>query len=192
MHIAIIDDDPLVRTALGLLLHRTNEVDSLSGHDDERPVLELMRERRVDTVLLDIRLRRGNGLAAIPALRHAGPGTRIVAMTAFADASFAAHARNAGAEDFIAKSAPHADVVGTALGRPRRADLPWQTLTPRERSVADLVAGGFSNAEIASRLGLRPSSVRTCVSTVFAKLGVLNRAQLANAVAAHGPAPFTG
>ncbi|QHC67819.1 response regulator [Rathayibacter sp. VKM Ac-2759] len=181
MRIALVDDDPRVRRALGDLLRRSDAVDELSEHGDVLSLLDLMRERAVDTVLLDIRLQHSNALAAVPAIRRAGPRTRIVAMTAVADAPFAAHARNAGADAVIAKTAPSADVLDIAVGNPPRTGLPWDTLTPREHGIAELVVAGFSDAEIAVRLGVPAMAARARVAAVLARLGLDVRAQLASA-----------
>ena len=70
-------------------------------------------------------------------------------------------------------------------GPRRRPAFGWPSLTPAERDVADLVAAGLTNPEIAARLGVSPGTVKDHVSSVLRKLGVRTRAELAAAVSSH-------
>ncbi|GIT80769.1 DNA-binding response regulator [Leifsonia sp. LS1] len=183
----IVDDDPIVRRAFRLALHgeTITVVGEASDGVDALLLLETHRNL-IDVVLLDVRMPTMSGIATVNPIRVRFPAVRIVLTTSFLDDSLSAHISNMGAHGFVAKSAPIDDFTRAILGDQRRSEEPpgviETTLTTRERSVAALVAEGYSNSGIAAVLGLSVNTVKTYTSRIFAKLGVRNRVQLANRV----------
>ncbi|RKR75108.1 response regulator transcription factor [Frondihabitans australicus] len=189
--ILVVDDDPLVRTGIRLLCRDRPGLEVVGEAGDGLEAIRLLEEESFDVVLMDVHMRRTSGVAAAMTLRRRHPGLRIVLMTGFADAGFEQHARNAGADAFVPKTAS-VDVLLGALGSgagagasPHGVDAArpgglLAGLSERERAVAGLVVDGWSNPQIAERLHLSSSTVKTYVSRCFTKLGVENRVQLAN------------
>jgi DNA-binding NarL/FixJ family response regulator len=181
LRVMIVDDDRLVRAGLRLLFRAMPEITVVTEASDGSDVLRQLSQIPVDVILSDVRMRTMHGTAMIPSVRDRYPDVRIVLMSCTVGVDFAEHARNAGADAFVPKTAPAEQirdaVVGsivTGLGRPRRL------LTVRESAVASFVASGSSNAQISDALNLSPNTVKTYVSRVMAKLEVENRVQLAN------------
>ena len=181
LRVMIVDDDPLVRSGLRLQFRAMPEITVVTEAADGCDVLRQLTQIPVDVILSDVRMRTMHGTAMIPSVRDRHPGIRIVLMSCTVGADFVEHARNAGADAFVPKTAPAEQIrdaiVGAASvgsGRPRRV------LTERESAVASFVASGSSNAEISDALKLSPNTVKTYVSRVMAKLEVENRVQLAN------------
>jgi DNA-binding NarL/FixJ family response regulator len=172
---------------------------------DGEQAFELVRRRRPDVVLMDIRMPRTDGLTATgritadPALSR----TRVIVLTTFELDEYVFGALRAGAAGFLLKDMEPADVVdavrvvsgGDALlaprltrrlieafvaggGGPAPDTSPLDELTPREREVLALVGEGLSNGEIAERLVLSPLTAKTHVARLFMKLDARDRAQL--------------
>lgn len=203
--VLLVDDDPLVRSALGLMLGGQSDLQVVAEAADGRAGLAAVREHRPDVVLMDIRMPVMDGLAATRAL-HAEPfPPRVIVLTTFDADEHVTAAIAAGAEGFLLKDTPPARIVeairtvaagdpilsptaASALIKQVRAGLgPDRTaarrrlasLTPREREVAGAVARGLSNAEIGRELYLSVPTVKAHVSRLFEKLGATNRVQIA-------------
>ncbi|TXK18996.1 response regulator transcription factor [Homoserinibacter sp. GY 40078] len=183
--ILIIDDDPLVRLALQGLLSRVPGVSVVGEAADGGSAIRVLRSQEVDIVLLDIQLQQLSGFAVAPAIRGQFPNVRIVMMTTFSPDRFEAHAAATGADGFFRKSAHAQEIIAAVLGTERRA-APARSMgpriSPRERDVGEMIAQGRSNEQIAAALGVSVNTVKTYVSRLFVKFGVVNRVQLSNAV----------
>ncbi|WP_395640187.1 response regulator [Pseudolysinimonas sp.] len=179
----IADDDPLVRTGLRSLL-RHDSLEIVAEASDGAAVLRLLEVVRADVVLMDVQMPRLSGVAAIAPVRARLPDARIILMTTFDADRFAVHAKAAGADAFVRKSAPATEILAAIYGRTvreARGHPGAARLSPRERDVGIRIAGGCSNEEIAVELGVSINTIKTYVSRLFAKFGVSNRVQLANA-----------
>ncbi|MCW2815841.1 MAG: response regulator receiver [Nocardioides sp.] len=203
--VLLVDDDPLVRSALQLMLggHDDLEVvgEAVDGHDGVRRAAELAP----DVVLMDIRMPRLNGLDATRQLLAGPRPPRVIVLTTFDADDHVVEALAAGADGFLLKDTPPAEIVAairrvvdgdpmlspsvtrTLISRLRAGDddrsqqalLRLAALTERERVVALAVGRGLSNADVAAELHLSVPTVKTHVSRVFDKLGVTNRVQVA-------------
>jgi DNA-binding NarL/FixJ family response regulator len=212
VRVVLVDDDPLVVQGLRLMLTGAPGVDVVGEADDGDRLVGLVRATAPDVVLLDVRMPRLDGVAALRALRSAPglPQPVVIVLTTFDAEPVVLDALRAGASGFLLKHTPPAEIVrairAAADGEPtvsptalRRlidhvADVPGDSgarsgevalapLTDREREVAVAVAKGLGNAEIARRLYLSHGSVKAHISSALAKLGLENRTQLA--IAAH-------
>lgn len=197
--IALADDQALVREGLKALLRAQGIAVAIEAEDGER-LLELLATSRVDVVLSDIRMPRVDGIEALARLRARGDTTPVILLTTFDDSTLLLRAVQAGAQGFLLKDASPADlrdaIVRVAQGeallqpvatdpvrahyafrdpRPRRDERDTPELTERELSVLRLMAGGYSNKEIARTLNLAEGTVKNYVSDILDKLGTRDR-----------------
>jgi len=207
IRVLVVDDDPLVRGGLRLMLGGAPDLEIVGDVADGDEVLEAVRRLEPEVVLMDVRMTRVDGISAIRTLRSAGL-TRVpavIVLTTFRTDATVLEALRAGAAGFLLKHTPPAEIVAairtaasgqptvsgdvlrqlidhvTAGETPARIDAPdpLGPLTDREREVALAVAEGLGNAEIAGRLFLSHGSVKAHISSALAKLGLDNRIQLA-------------
>ena len=204
--VLLVDDDPLVRSALRLMLGGQADLEVVGEAVDGLDGLRLAGQTRPDVVLMDIRMPRLNGLEATRRLVAGPQPPRIIVLTTFDADEHVVEALGAGADGFLLKDTPPAEIVAairkvvdgepmlspsvtrtlitrlradTGDGRAQSAALRLSALTGREHDVALAVGRGLSNAEVAAELHLSVPTVKTHVSRVFDKLGVTNRVQVA-------------
>ena len=207
--VLIVDDDPLVRSALALMLGGQRDIQVVGEAGDGRAGVLLCDELDPDLVLMDIRMPVLNGLEATRELHAAEDPPKVIVLTTFETDEFVLDALAAGADGFLLKdTAPDqivtairsvADgdamlspsVTRTVIGRVRTGGLTSRTteavarlslLTEREMEVAVAVGRGMTNADIAAELYLSVPTVKAHVSRLFDKLGVTNRVQIAMVV----------
>ncbi len=204
VRVAIVDDDPLVRSGLRLMLGGADDLQVIDEGDDGDALRDLVVRSTPDVVLLDVRMARVDGVAALRALRATGDRTAVIVLTTFHSDELVLDALRAGAEGFLLKHTPPQEIVravrAVAAGEPilspgvleqviahvTREATPapdLSALTDREREVAFAVADGLANPEIAAALYLSLGSVKAHISSALLKLGLDNRIQLA--IAAH-------
>jgi DNA-binding NarL/FixJ family response regulator len=204
--VLVVDDDPLVRSALGLMLGGQPDVEVVGEAANGREGLALAGSLRPDVVLMDIRMPVLDGLAATRELHRAPHPPHVIVLTTFDADDHVVEAVGAGADGFLLKDTPPArilDAIRTvAAGEPMLSPSATRTLidrlrsgpdgdrvtaaesrlallTDRERDVALAVGRGLSNAEIAAELHLSVPTVKAHVSRLFDKLVVTNRVQIA-------------
>jgi DNA-binding NarL/FixJ family response regulator len=203
--VLVVDDDPLVRSALSLMLGGQNDVRVVGEAGDGRAGVTTARELRPDVVLMDIRMPVLDGLAATIELRAHPDPPHVIVLTTFDADDYVLQALAAGADGFLLKDTPPplileairkvADgdpmlspsvtrslikqVAPPDSSRSSRAQERLACLTDREREVALAVGRGLSNAEIAGELYLSIPTVKAHVSRLFEKLEVGNRVQIA-------------
>jgi DNA-binding NarL/FixJ family response regulator len=204
--VLVVDDDPLVRSALTLMLGGQSDLEVIGEAGDGREGVDLARSLRPDVILMDIRMPVLNGLDATRELHTDTDPPRIIILTTFDADEHVFGALEAGADGFLLKDTPPAEIVTAirrvASGDPMLSPSVTRTLiqrvradgvghrsaqaegrlamlTAREREVALAVARGLSNTEIGGELFLSLPTVKAHVSRLYDKLEVTNRVQIA-------------
>ncbi|MFI2031602.1 response regulator transcription factor [Streptomyces buecherae] len=206
VRVLLVDDDPLVRAGLRLMLGGSADVEIVGEAADGTEVGPLVRRHSPDVVLMDIRMPTLDGLAATEELRSAERPPEVIVLTTFHADEHVLRALRAGAAGFLLKDTPPAEIVaavhrvaagdpvlspavtqqliehvagaGQDLRRSRARGLLGQ-LNDREREVALAVGEGKSNAEIGTALYMSVATVKTHVSRILTKLDLNNRVQIA-------------
>ncbi|WP_320778439.1 response regulator transcription factor [Streptomyces sp. CRN 30] len=206
IRLLLVDDDPLVRAGLTLMLGGAEGIEIVGEAADGAEVEALVDRTRPDVVLMDIRMPAVDGLGATERLRHRPDAPQVVVLTTFHADEQVLRALRAGAAGFVLKDTPPAEIVDAvrrvAAGDPvlsptvtrqlmahaagggpdtrrTRARARVAALNDREREVAVEVGRGASNAEIAAGLYMSVATVKTHVSRILAKLDLNNRVQIA-------------
>jgi DNA-binding NarL/FixJ family response regulator len=208
VRVLLADDQRLVRESLGTLLGLLDGIELIATASDGEEAVALAAEHRPDVVLMDLRMPRVDGIEAIARLRDTQPDVRAIALTTFADDESVLGALRAGARGYITKDASGDDIHGAIMsvaageaaldpavqhhvvaalsGDQASATLSHTSpelpddLTPREAEVLSLIAEGLSNAEIADRLVVSTTTVKSHINHLFAKAGLRDRAQAVN------------
>lgn len=204
VRVVIVDDQPLVRAGLAMLLGAAPGVEVVGEAADGREAVAVVGRRHPDVVLMDLRMPVQDGVSATAQLTGGATdaGPKILALTTFADESLMYDALRAGASGYLLKHAAPAEIVeavrrvhaGEAWIDPAMAgavidvlrhrvlddggDVHAVTavLTPREQEVLRLVAHGLSNQEIRDELVVAEATVKTHVARILMKTGSRDRA----------------
>ncbi|MFC3552464.1 response regulator [Lysobacter cavernae] len=194
IRIALADDQAIVRAGLRALLERQG-VDVVIEADDGEPLLAQLATTPVDAVLSDVRMPGVDGIELVRRLRDRGDATPVLLLTTFDDSELLLRAAAAGAQGFLLKDAAPEDlreaIARVAAGEtllqpvstePVRAryryhadDAPTERFSPREVAILRLLAGGYSNKEIARAMFLAEGTVKNYVSAILDKLGTRDR-----------------
>ena len=192
--IALADDQALVRAGLRALLERQGIVIAFEA-DDGQALLDGLAAQPVDVVLSDIRMPGVDGIEALQRLREAGNTTPVLLLTTFDESELLLRATQAGAQGFLLKDAAPEDLhdaiarvargetllqpVSTDAVRARyqyhAAEAPKERFSEREVAILRLLAGGYSNKEIARSLFLAEGTVKNYVSVILEKLDTRDR-----------------
>jgi DNA-binding NarL/FixJ family response regulator len=204
--VLIVDDDPLVRTGLAMMLREFDDLDVVGAVGDGSEVTAAVNQHRPDVVLMDIRMPTVDGLTATAALRSRREPPAVIVLTTFDTDEHIRRALRVGASGFLLKHAPPEQIAGSirrvAAGEPmlspevlrrvltfaaepepdprrqRAAEL-LNRLSPAERSVAALVGAGRTNAEIGVELRMSTATVKAFMTRIMTKLELNNRVQVA-------------
>ncbi len=206
VRVLIVDDQALVRTGLRMILEAEPDIEVSGEAGDGQEAIDLVARQRPDVVLMDVRMPRMDGVEATRRLAGPGVAhpLKVLILTTFDLDEYVIEGLRAGASGFMLKDAPAEQLVegirvvaaGEALLAPtvtRRlldrfvAGLPAPgagggsarvaSLSGRELEVLKLMARGLSNAEIADKLFVSDTTVKTHVSRVLMKLGLRDRVQ---------------
>ena len=216
VRILVVDDHTLFRRGLTALLSRDPALNVVGDAADAGQAQRRAAELQPDLILLDNHLPGVNGVDALPALRQAAPGARIVMLTVSEDETDLAAALRGGACGYLLKTIEGDALVGAIHRAMRGASVvaeemtdklvaavrgaaappvaedsaaaasPLALLSPREREILRAIARGASNKEIARELGIAETTVKIHVQHVLRKLGLSSRVQAAVAATAHG------
>ncbi len=191
IRLLIVDDQALVRGALGALLDLEADLHTVGTAANADEAVQQAIELAPDVCLMDIQMPGDDGILATKRVREASPGTRVLVVTTFARPGYLRAALEAGAGGFIVKDAPPeqlADAVrrvhaGLRVVDPALAEASLfegaNPLTERERQVLRLAGDGLSAAAIAAEVFLSAGTVRNHLSAAIGKTGAGNRAEAA-------------
>ncbi|QNE18601.1 response regulator transcription factor [Kribbella qitaiheensis] len=206
IRVLIVDDDPLLRAGLKLMLGGAPDIRVVGEASDGSGVSGLIEQLSPDVVLMDIRMPGMDGLTATEALRRRSGAPEVIILTTFDADEHVLRALRAGAAGFVLKDTPPAEIVESvrrvvngqpvlspsvtkrlinrvaASGQDQRkakATDRLAGLNDREREIAVAVGEGKSNAEISATLYLSVPTVKTHVSRILTKLDLNNRVQIA-------------
>lgn len=198
IRVAVVDDQTLVREGLASLLSPVADLTIVGTAADGQGALDLVAHESPDVVLMDVRMPGINGVTATRAICARYPQTRVIVLTTFDHDEYVFESLRVGASGYLLKNADpdqlaaaiRAVYAGESILDPaittkviRRANRAQtepsltERLTPREREVLHLVAGGATNAEIAEALCLAEGTVKNHVSHILGKLGAQGRAE---------------
>lgn len=198
IRLMLVDDHEIVREGLRTLLDQEEDLEVVGEAEDGESAVRLAAELHPDVVLMDVMMPGMGGIEAtrrLLALPSPPAPPRVLMLTSLAEEAAIREAVASGAMGYLMKDVSKIELVravrDAARDRPtlhpeaqrilmkRPEKSPLDDLTPRERSVLDLVAEGKSNRQIANRLGLTEGTVKGYVSILLDKLGVQDRTQAA-------------
>ena len=194
--IALADDQALVREGLKLVL-RGLGIDIAIEAADGRELLDKLAVTPVDVIVSDVRMPKLTGIEALRELRRGGNRTPLILLTTFDESQVMPEAVEAGAQGFLLKDAAPEDLRdgilnvqrGESLLQPvatdavrarfayRETSAPTSNFSEREVAILRLLAGGYSNKEIARSVFLAEGTVKNYVSDILAKLEARDRTQ---------------
>ena len=195
--VLIVDDHPVVRQGLRVLLEVQDGIEVAGEAGDGDTALTLAASRAPDVILLDLKLPGRDGIAVLTELKARNSTARVLVLTSATDPASASLAMRSGAAGVLYKDVDPDALVrairsvhdghlllapGAAGPLVRIPSATWggmDALTSREREVLAELAQGRSNREIARALGVAEKTVKAHVSSVLAKLGVQDRTQAA-------------
>ena len=210
IRIVIADDHQVVRSGLEQLIGTFDDVELVGSARDGEEAVRICEETRPDVAFLDLAMPNLDGIEATRRIRTSLPGTQIVAFTSFSDRERILRALDAGAVGYLLKDSEpdelHRAIQAAARGEapltPKaaaevlaaRGTRPGEAngLSPREREVLILVAGGFANKQIARKLGISEKTVKGHLTRVFQVIGVTDRTQAAMWAQRNGLLPEEG
>ncbi|MCQ4206272.1 response regulator [Streptomyces longispororuber] len=204
VRVLLVDDQPLVRSGLRVLIADTDDLDVVGEAGDGAEAVELAASLRPDVVVMDIRMPGTDGIEATRRIMAGESGSRVLVLTTFDEDDYVYGALRAGASGFAVKDMQLEEILaavrvvaaGDALiapavtrrliadfvGRPgpeaARSPRPVEGITEREREVLTLVGLGRSNQEIAEELFISVATTKSHVARLFTKLGARDRVQL--------------
>lgn len=211
----IIDDDSLVRRALGAYIATTDDIVVVGEADDGDLAAQTVRDTGADVALVDLRMPRMGGLEATKAIHAASPETRVIAITTLATAESVLPVLRAGASGYLVKDATPDEITsairavhrGTGALSPAASGeliralqssevggpaMPAniESLSPRELEVVECLAAGQSNSEIARSMHVSEGTVKAHLSNIMLKWNARDRVQVLITAARFGLVSF--
>jgi DNA-binding NarL/FixJ family response regulator len=204
IRLLLVDDQALIRAGFRMILEETDDIDIVGEAADGADAVRRTAELGPDVILMDVRMPGVDGIEATRRIVARDPAARVLILTTFDLDEYAFSALRAGASGFVLKDVPVDELArairavahGDAVVSPRITrrlldvyathlpDPPGEKpspalgqLTPREREVLREVAAGLSNTEIAGKLVVSETTVKTHVGSILAKLNLRNRVQ---------------
>ena len=195
IRVVIVDDHAMVRRGLAAFLRVFDDLELIGEASNGQEAVRLVATVQPDVVLMDLIMDQMDGAAATRAIRLNHPGVQVIALTSFREDLLVQKALQAGAISYLLKNvsadelaaairAAHAgrstlapEVAEALIHAATQPPAPGFDLTARERDVLELMVKGLSNIDIAERLVVSQSTIKTHVSSILAKLGVTSRTE---------------
>jgi len=204
IRVVIVDDHPMVRRGLATFLKVFDDLELAGEAAGGQEAVRLCAQVRPDVVLMDMVMPDMDGATATRIIRKQSESIQVIALTSFKEEILVQGALQAGAIGYLLKdvsadelarairaasagratlSPDVAEVMVQAAGQPPKPGL---DLTERERAVLALMVEGLNNTQIAAKLGVSPSTIKSHVSNILSKLGVSSRTEAAALALRHG------
>lgn len=197
--VVVVDDHDLLREGVVGTLGQIEDIDVIGEASSGPDAVEMVADLGPDVVVMDLVMPQGNGLEAIKTISADYPDTKVLALTSFTEGALVRRAIEAGATSFLFKTVEVGDFANavrmTAAGQSTLAPgvaahllskpQTFGDLTHREEEVANLIAAGLSNADIARDLHMSVFTVKNHVRNILMKLQVQSRTEAASLILNH-------
>ena len=195
IRVMLVDDHTMVRRGLATFLKVFDDLQLVGEAENGEAAIQLCAEVLPDVILMDMALPVIDGATATRAIRQQFPQVQVIVLTSFKEGELIKNALEAGAIGYLLKDVSADELVeairaanaGRATLSPEAAQAlvettnqpptPGLDLTEREREVLALMIEGLNNTQIAGRLTVSPSTIKSHVSNILAKLGVASRTE---------------
>jgi two-component system, NarL family, response regulator LiaR len=195
IRVMLVDDHAMVRRGLATFLTVYDDLQLVGEAENGEAAIQLCAKALPDVILMDMSMSGMDGATATHAIRQQYPQIQVIVLTSFKEGKMIKKALEAGAIGYLLKDVTADDLVrairaayaGRATLSPEAAQslvetanlppVPGLDLTERERDVLALMIDGLNNTQIAGRLTVSPSTVKSHVSHVLSKLGVASRTE---------------
>lgn len=204
IRVVLVDDHTMVRKGLALFLRAFDDLELAGEAETGAAAIQLCGETLPDVVLMDMVMPDMDGVTATRAISRKFPQVQVIALSSFKEGDLVKNALEAGAIGYLLKDVSADELArairaahsGRATLSPEAAQAlvekanqppaPDVDLTEREREVLVLMVEGLSNTQIAGRLTVSPSTVKSHVSNILSKLGVASRTEAVTLALRHG------
>ena len=203
IRVLVADDHVTVREGLAAIIGRQPDMAVAAEAATGQAAVDLWREHRPDVTLMDLRMPVMDGAVAIAEIRRADPAARIIVLTTFDTDSDISRAIRAGAKGYLLKDTEREELLDTirrvhagetcippAVVAKLAAGMSTESLTARELDVLRMLAAGRSNKEIAIKLSITETTVKSHLRSIFTKLGVLSRTEAVTVASRRGLVQF--
>jgi two-component system, NarL family, response regulator LiaR len=195
IRVMLVDDHTMVRRGLATFLKVFDDLEMAGEAENGEIAIQLCAEVLPDVILMDMMMPGMDGATATRAIRQKFPKIQVIALTSFKEGKLIKSALEAGAIGYLLKDVSADDLVwairaahaGRSTLSPEAAQVMVETanqppapgldLTEREREVLTLMIEGLNNTQIAGRLTVSPSTIKSHVSSILSKLGVASRTE---------------
>lgn len=195
IRVMIADDHMMIRQGLATLIKVYDDLELVGEAANGDEAIEICNKVIPDVILMDIVMPEMDGIAAIRAIRQKHPEIKIIALSSYLDEALVVNTLQAGAVGYLLKNISSNDLIqairtahaGRVSLSPEatqvmvhavnQGPIPGHDLTDRERAVLSLMVNGFNNPQIATRLVVSLSTVKTHVSNILSKLNATCRTE---------------
>jgi DNA-binding NarL/FixJ family response regulator len=199
LRVLLVDDHVVVREGLKTLINSETDMEVVGEATDGREVRDLAAQLRPDVVVMDVSMPHLNGIEATRKLKEAFPAMKVLALSGYEDRIYIRRMMEAGATGYVLKRSASGELLRALrlvasgalyldseaarrvegyMSTPAAKASRTPDLTPRETEVLRLIAWGFSNKEIAARLGITVKTVETHRARSMEKLDLQSRAAI--------------
>ena len=195
IRVMLVDDHPMVRIGLSTIIKVFEDIEMVAEAENGRQAVERCAEILPDVILMDLKMPVMDGVNATIAIRDRFPHVQVLALTSFMEGKLIDSVFKAGAIGYLLKNSSADEIAwairSAAAGRARMSTdvaqalveaanqrgIPDNDLTARELEVLALMVEGLNNTQIATQLTVSPSTIKSHVSNILAKLGANSRTE---------------